>query len=673
MSSVLALAGVMLGLYLARLHPAWAPSSIAAASLFIIYRFKLKGLAVFVATLAIGFSASFLDDLALSEDAVHRGVVIAGKENYFLFYSGGRKFYVAEEENRREIGDILLIDGVVEETSFARYESRFDFKTYLEDQGVNWELKVRTIDVVFANPLRLNERKADFLANFDEGTSDLIDALLFSRKNYDSPTIVAADSLNLIFLFAMSGIYLRTMMAMVEYLLRLRLSDKVSRIITFLFFAPFFLISIERVAANRVAVCYSARIINDRFLKKRKHSYLTILSIVALFFLLVDYHLAYQMAFLLGFGLSFLVTSSRAAFRCFKERKRRFLTPLAIFAFMVPIHISLTYEVHVMQFIFQAFAIPINSLFSTMAFLSFYLTPMVGLMSFLGRGLTAFYTGISQFDVTIAIGEIHAIFPLVYYSLYFYGLFLLESRRFAHARLVSLSLVSFVLMASFPIGNKLLCAVHFINVGQGDAILIQNRGTNVLIDTGGNSGFDIAQKVLIPFFKKQRVYALDLLITTHDDFDHDGGVTSLMENFPVRTFADDPSFFPIAIGGMKLDNLNIWNYDDENDRSLVLRFALLGSKWLLMGDASTAIEGEMIKAYPDLDIDYLKIGHHGSYTSTSASFIRSTTPREAIISVGSNNYYGHPHKSVLETLIDCGVIVRRTDLEGTISYKRYSF
>ena len=94
----------------------------------------------------------------------------------------------------------------------------------------------------------------------------------------------------------------------------------------------------------------------------------------------------------------------------------------------------------------------------------------------------------------------------------------------------------------------------------------------------------------------------------------------------------------------------------------------MSKKWLLTGDASTASENYMIGSGINIDCDILKVGHHGSKTSTSEAFIRATTPMEAVISCGATNKYGHPNKEVVDRLTKHGAKIRRTDLEGTISY-----
>ena len=122
---------------------------------------------------------------------------------------------------------------------------------------------------------------------------------------------------------------------------------------------------------------------------------------------------------------------------------------------------------------------------------------------------------------------------------------------------------------------------------------------------------------------------------------------------------------------MNIKNLNdyydVWT--DENDRSLVLYLNLNEEYFLFMGDASKTIEKKIIDEYKSLTVDYLKVSHHGSSSASSLDFLKFINPKEAIISAGKNNFYGHPNKEVLDNLNKCNIKIRRTDLEGTITYK----
>ena len=223
-----------------------------------------------------------------------------------------------------------------------------------------------------------------------------------------------------------------------------------------------------------------------------------------------------------------------------------------------------------------------------------------------------------------------------------------------------------------PINNMLTNEVSFINVGQGDSCLIRSGNTTIMVDTGGSYYKDIAKDSLIPYLKKKRIYDIDYLFISHDDYDHSGALDSLAKNFKVKNVIRDHSFSPVTISGITFYDVNNYVTDDKNDGSLNLYFEFMKTKFLLMGDSSVKVEKHIMSQHKKLDCDILKIGHHGSNTSTSDEFIKFVTPREAIISVGRNNY-GHPNDSVIDILKDNNVTIKRTDILGTISYINYIF
>ena len=214
--------------------------------------------------------------------------------------------------------------------------------------------------------------------------------------------------------------------------------------------------------------------------------------------------------------------------------------------------------------------------------------------------------------------------------------------------------------------------VTFLNVGQGDCIFIRNQGKTVLIDTGGNTSFDMAKEVDIPFLRGQRVSKLDYVIVTHGDADHCGALESLKKNYNVKHIVRDKASFPLTIGDLWFVNYNQNKKDtkEENNNSLVLSLEFMNKKWLFMGDAPEALERQIIKEHPELDCDILKAGHHGSDTSSCEDFLKCVTPEVAILSVGKKNSYGHPSNKVLARFDRLGIKVRRTDVEGSITYRQ---
>lgn len=238
--------------------------------------------------------------------------------------------------------------------------------------------------------------------------------------------------------------------------------------------------------------------------------------------------------------------------------------------------------------------------------------------------------------------------------------------------------------------------VYFLDVGQGDCELIRLKtGENILIDAGTP---DTAQK-LVSVLKQLGVEKIDLLVATHPHADHIGGMTRVVESFPIgkvympkvadsqipttatyenllKEIESKNLKITAAKGGMtvlengdeKLETLapNSSKYDDLNNYSIVLKLTCGEKSVLFAGDAQTDSEKEMAAKGYDLKSDVLKCGHHGSSTSTCAAFLKAVSPSAAVISCGVDNDYGHPNKTVLSRLEKAGVTVYRTDQQGTI-------
>lgn len=234
--------------------------------------------------------------------------------------------------------------------------------------------------------------------------------------------------------------------------------------------------------------------------------------------------------------------------------------------------------------------------------------------------------------------------------------------------------------------------VHFIDVGQGDSILIQSpNGKSMLIDGGTKSKGD----TVVSFIKSQGITKLDYVVATHPDADHIGGLIKVLEsNIKIGTFMDSGKVhtsntykdmltlirnkninFKIPTDGEKIafDNLNLQvlnvgtTNSDNNDASIVLKLAYNNISFLLTGDADTGKESEMMSKY-NVKSTILKAGHHGSDTSSSADFIKAVKPEVTILSYGKNNQYGHPHKAVMDRLKLYKSSIYHT-LSGTITVK----
>ena len=524
---------------------------------------------------------------------------------------------------------------------------------------------MKQYDIKRQSIIKIHHFKKRFLSKFDENTATLISAFLFNDKDYSSSLVNYASNSSVLFLFSLSGVYLHVLFAIANYLFLLKFSKKTSNILTFILFLPLAFFSFTKIGTLRVFGLYLLKILNEFFFK-RKLSHVQLVSILALIFLSIDYHLVYQEAFYIGFLLSVFAPICLNSTKCIKNKRKQRLISSFLFILII-------YPIQIRGSVYTPFyslkisvLMPINFVFISLAILCTFL-PLTRLLVGLGKAITWILEKMDTFNIRIPFGDWGGAFSVLFISGVLLLVFYLEAVRLKHANIAVLCLMIMTTISVVPLQEPLSNCVYFVNVGQGDSIIIKNRTHTVMIDTGGYKGFDMAEETLIPFMNKKKITHLDALILTHDDFDHSGAKDSLISNFKVNNLLTQKNQFPYKVGDLNITNLNTYNFGDENDDSLVLSLNFMGKKFLFMGDASVITEEKILEKY-DVDCDILKVGHHGSNTSTSEKFIKAASPKEAIISCGGKNSYGHPHKEIIERLNKYNVKIRRTDIEGTICY-----
>ena len=655
---------LVLGLYFARNNIVISILISLVYLLFVLWRLGKKKFIVCCLFFGIGILIPRIP-LPQNEGPSYSGVVIEARDNYYIFQSKFQKYYVYSSDNSYEIGDRLTINGKVEQLKITTYESRFNFKEYLENKGIQNQLITYQTEYDRHSIIKIHQFKKNFLSKFDENTATLISAFLFNDKDYSSDIISLADRNGFIFLFALSGTYLHLLFAICNYLLLIKMSRRKSQILTFAIFLPFAFFSFTKIGTLRVFGLYLLKILNEMNLIKRKFIHIELVSILALIFLTIDYHLVYQEAFYIGFLLSIFAPFALNAVKFAKKKKRKLLSSLIFYGLLMPVRISSSYWMPFNYFL-VLIIIPFNFVFVSLAILSTVL-PLVSPLAFVGKGLIWVLEKMDAINIRIPFGNWGGMFVVLYLFVFLILVFYLESVRLKHAKIALLCLATLITGSVIPLQEPISNCVYFVNVGQGDSIIIKNKMHTVMIDTGGNKSFDMAEETLIPFMNKKKITHLDALILTHDDFDHSGAKQSLIDNFKVSTVLTEQNQFPYQVGDLYIENLNTFEFSEENDKSLVLSLEFIGKKFLFTGDASVKTEEKILEKY-NVDCDILKVGHHGSNTSTSEKFIKATSPNEAIISCGEKNSYGHPHQEIIDRLKKYNVKIRRTDEEGTICY-----
>lgn len=235
--------------------------------------------------------------------------------------------------------------------------------------------------------------------------------------------------------------------------------------------------------------------------------------------------------------------------------------------------------------------------------------------------------------------------------------------------------------------------LHFIDIGQGDCMLLESDGNYMLIDTGDIS--DTYTAKIIDYLEGRGIETIEYLILTHPDADHIGGAPDIINTFKVNhcimpDFTKTTKIFEKTIDALEENEVDVIEaepdyefkvgeaeceilaplkkYDDPNEASVVLKVYFGSNSFLLTGDAEKESEADMTEYYSasQLKADVLKSGHHGSRTSSSEGFLEAVDPELIVISCGEGNSYGHPHKETIDRYEQMEITYYRTDIVGTV-------
>ena len=504
---------------------------------------------------------------------------------------------------------------------------------------------------------------------------------ILGDKSYVDKQVVRSYQENGIsHLFAISGMHISLLVLMIAKILKLfKINEynrfKITSIILFLYlllvgFSPSIL---------RGVLFYFLFTINNiyYFYIKKINLFILVVSIA----LLINPRYIYDLGFLYSYSISLalLIFSDYLKGNYFIS-----LLKVSLISNLVSIPITLYSfnQINLLSILYNLVYVPFISFivfpFTLIILIIKPLEPIYNLLIIVLENTSLFLSKISLFKLTFK--ELNIFVYIIYFIIIF--IFLFRRRKEYLYILLILLFIHFFL----PSSNY----VEFINVGQGDSILISLNNKNYLIDTGGNRNREVYYYNLKPVLKKNGVRKIDYLILTHGDFDHMGEAINLVENFKVEKVIFncgeynelekelikvlDKKKIPyyscikeLNIDDNKLYFLQTKLYDNENDNSNVIYTEIDGYKFMFMGDAGVDKEKDILDKYNINDIDVIKLGHHGSKTSSSKYFINEMNPKYSIISVGKNNRYGHPNKEVLENLNDSKIY--RTDEDGSIMFK----
>jgi competence protein ComEC len=679
------------------------------------------------------FQVQFSDEVKINGDRF-RAVVkdTNSKEKLILIY----KIPSEKEKNLLQHYPLLKytcpIQGNLVVPSMARNENAFNYREYLKQKHIFWELQVTewnlsrclTGQLTFTDKIKKWRIQGITLIekNFTKDTAPLAAALIFGTRDLLSEEQVSAyQKLGVIHLISISGLHVALLVGMIFYLgIRFgAVREKLSW--TLIMTLPLYAVLTGATPSVNRSVLMTMMIL---FVSQMKFAIkLRSIDGLCLSFLLLAFWNP-LVIYNIGFQLSYVVTLSLLLSLSIVSRYPSFVGKMTITSYIsqasaLPFLLYYFFEIPLLSILANIIFIPLYSVLFLPGLIILFIFHFVStdVFQLLSVGLSYmidFSNRIAMWASSmtwtrVVPGRPSVLFLLLYSVSVLVTFYHWEKRK----NLLIIILPWIILCTQLFLPNvSPKGEVSFIDVGQGDSILIKlpfNRG-NYLIDTGGTisfsteewkqkkQNFEVGQDVLVPYLKGKGVATIDLLILTHGDMDHIGGSLSLLKEIKVKKIllpyvSSEKSSAEIELEKLaRKKNIGIsyvyegmaWKVDeskflilapskkysgDKNNGSIVISAYISGVSWLFTGDLGKEGEKLLIKNYPKMTINVLKVGHHGSKNSTSEDFIRHFTPEYSIISVGEKNSFGHPHSEVLKILEASESIILRTDLYGGITYK----
>ena len=608
-----------------------------------------------------------------------------------------------EKEQKKEFlnnysyGDIVYIKTEELEINNNTVENTFNYRKYLYNNKIFHVLKINYIEKVKDNKNIFYKIKNILIKNSFklEKSYPYINGLIFGKDDYINDDVTTSfRNIGISHLFAISGTHVSIFVLILNNILkRLKIYEEKRCIIIILFLLFYMFLTSYPMSVLRSCIFTILLTINKRFyffIKSQNLLYLT-LAIILFINPLYIYNLGLQLSFSISLSL-ILMGEYINSFK--KNIGKSFCISFISFVVSFPIVINNFYEVNFLSIFYNLFFVPfITMLILPLTLISFifpFLDNILHIFIFILENLTLFLSKISALKITFC--KVNFVIFCLYYVLIIFCLFYLKKGK---KSVVLFLLIVIIIHSNIKFINN--DYVMFMDVNQGDSTLIVVNKKVTLIDTGGilqlnNDKYDynITNNRTIPYLKSKGIKKIDNLILTHGDADHMGDAINIVENIKVnkvifncgsynnleknliktlekKKIKYDSCIESLEMGSHKLKFLNTKKYDNENDNSSVIYLKYNNMKFLFMGDAGIVKEKDILEKYNMSNIDVLKVGHHGSKTSSSKKFIDEINPKYGVISVGKNNKYGHPNKEILNTLSNSKIY--RTDEDGSIMFK----
>jgi len=595
-----------------------------------------------------------------------------------------------------KLGSYVVVTGKAEPVDYAKNKYLFDYKKYNDSIGMFHQMfnpKIRIQEKPSVRQLIYQGKdklKQYIEATFQADTKLFLQALFLKNTGDLRRQYIDFSEIGLLQVFTISLFCLQRLQKLCARLCRLiRLGKALEMIVVLTLSYVAHIYFWQSMTLQYLFIHCTIYYINS-YVKNCKLNAIERLSLTGIILIFYNPYVIFNLGFIFVFVIRFGLFTSSHYLQSMKRYQKVFVFPLLLFGLMLPVTIYMQQSISFGQILFYVVAGPLN-----------FIVFVVGLAVLLIPTLAVIFQHVSAFvlvlyDTLFPLYELLTIKVAWYFSFQSYLLYvlyfqLLRPQRARH-RIRNICLIVCFISATLVL-NTNLGSIHFLSLPHGEMTIIKDKGMTYVIDVGGShkesDNIYQTETIILPFLQRLHIEQIDHLILTHDDIDHVGDFPYLIEHFPIMHVYYHQSTLVFHMLASKhneveyhkvtaltqIGTLQIFPVYHEgnqtistNNLSLVTYGYFGGKRWLFMGDLEHEGERELLHMYPKLTIDVLKLGHHGSKTSSSALFLRTLKPQYAIITVQKRNRHHHPHNEVIQRLRAYEITYFNTNIGGSIHF-----
>lgn len=590
------------------------------------------------------------------------------------------------------LNDKLLIEGSLDEPSNNTIPNLFNYKKYLYQNNIFYLLNIKKITLLEKNSnifYKIKNKIIDHIENIDSNKNYLYAFILGENYYLNDEVKDSYQNNGVSHLFAIGSLNISLLTIIINYLLeKFKVNKWINLMIMTIFLLMYIFLTNYSISIIRCSISFIIILLNKNLNLKIEYKNIMLLVLAITLFInpFYIYNIGFQYSYLISYIL--IVYGKEIKGNYFKKL---FMVSFYAYIVSIPITIYYNYEVNFLSIIINLIFVPlINFIIFPLCFISIILPFFKDILSFFIEIMEDISLWLNEFNILKFVLKKPSIMVIILYYIIIFNIIKgLNNNKYK--RLIILFMIIYIHynINKFIPNNFMI----MLDVKQGDAIVLHSNNKTILIDTGNNQYTDYGSKIVL-YMKSMGIREINHLFITHGDMDHIGGSFTIVNNIKVNNVWFNNNLYNENENNLikllnnkiinyqkinnllnfRVDNMNIYaksyNLIDENNSSIILYVIVNNIKVLLMGDASVETEKILLNEY-SINADIIKIGHHGSSTSTSKKLIKNINPKYSLISVSKNNVYHHPSYKVIDNLKQTEIFMTSTDGSIMIDFKKY--